>query len=77
MSCLVPRVASSAIGLYRRGGCAMLLYQTENRVAKLNARLGLEPRCIADSPRQAFDSVKNNKLARSVYCSLQTFLLPP
>lgn len=55
----------------------MLLYQTENRVAKLNARLGLEPRCIADSPRQAFDSVKNNKLARSVYCSLQTFLLPP
>lgn len=74
---LVPCVAPDAIGLYRRGGCAMLLYQTENRVAKLNGSPAPEPPRIAASPRQALDSLNNNKLARSVYCSPQTFLLPP
>lgn len=55
----------------------MLLYQTENRVAKLNGSPAPEPPRIAASPRQALDSLNNNKLARSVYCSPQTFLLPP
>lgn len=55
----------------------MLLYQTENRVAKLNGSPGPEPPRIVTRRRQAFDSVNNNKLARSVYCSPQTFLLPP